>query len=97
MNRHKGGRPRRACAVRLCSSTWTTDRRLPPGGLPEPPGAHQAWDYLLEGGPDELISIRVFDSADEALASNETAGNWIRENVLEFMHDRSHGGQSLGC
>jgi hypothetical protein len=22
-----------------CSSTWTTDRRLPPAGLPEPPGA----------------------------------------------------------
>ena len=41
--------------------------------------------YLLEGGPDELISIRVFDSADEALASNETAANWLRENVLEFV------------
>jgi hypothetical protein len=41
--------------------------------------------YLLEGGPDKLISIRVFDSADEALASNEPAANWIRENVLEFV------------
>ena len=40
--------------------------------------------YLLEGGPDVLISIRVFDSADEALASNEIAANWIRNNVLEF-------------
>lgn len=41
--------------------------------------------YLLEGGPDVLISIRVFDSADEALASNETAANWMRDNVLEFV------------
>ena len=40
--------------------------------------------YLLDGGPDVLISIRVFDSADEALASNEIAANWIRNNVLEF-------------
>ena len=41
--------------------------------------------YLLEGGPDVLISIRVFDSADEALASNETAADWMRDNVLEFV------------
>ena len=41
--------------------------------------------YLLEGGPDVLISIRVFDSADEALASNEIAATWMRENVLEFV------------
>jgi heme-degrading monooxygenase HmoA len=40
--------------------------------------------YLLEGGPNVLISIRVFDSADEALSSNEIAANWIRNNVLEF-------------
>ena len=39
----------------------------------------------LEGGPDVLISIRVFDSADEALASNEIAATWMRENVLEFV------------
>ena len=32
-----------------------------------------------------LISIRVFDSADEALASNEIAATWMRENVLEFV------------
>jgi hypothetical protein len=42
-------------------------------------------DYLLEGGPDVLISVRVFDSADEALASNEIAATWMRENVLEFV------------
>jgi heme-degrading monooxygenase HmoA len=40
--------------------------------------------YLLDGGPDVLISIRVFDSADEAFASNETAADWMRDNVLEF-------------
>jgi hypothetical protein len=40
--------------------------------------------YLLDGGPDVLISIRLFDSADEALASNEIAATWIRNNVLEF-------------
>ena len=41
--------------------------------------------YLLEGGPDVLVSVRVFDSADEALASNEIAATWMRENVLEFV------------
>jgi heme-degrading monooxygenase HmoA len=40
--------------------------------------------YLLDGGPDVLITISMFDSADEALASNETAANWVRNNVLEF-------------
>jgi heme-degrading monooxygenase HmoA len=40
--------------------------------------------YLLDGGPDVLISIRIFDSADEAFASNETAANWMRNNFLEF-------------
>jgi hypothetical protein len=32
-----------------------------------------------------LISIRVFDNADEALASNEIAADWMRDNVLEFV------------
>ncbi|HXA24151.1 MAG TPA: hypothetical protein VNW90_17845 [Acetobacteraceae bacterium] len=41
--------------------------------------------YLLDGGQDVLISIRVFDSADEALASNEIAADWMRDNVLEFV------------
>jgi hypothetical protein len=31
-----------------------------------------------------LVSIRIFDSADQALASNELAAAWIRNNVLEF-------------
>jgi hypothetical protein len=50
--------------------------------LQEPPGFRGY--YLLDGGPDMLISIRVFDSADEALASNEIAADWMRNNVLEF-------------
>ena len=41
--------------------------------------------YMFESEPDVLVSIRVFDSADEALASNEVAAGWIRNNVLEFV------------
>jgi len=40
--------------------------------------------YLLDGGPDVLISISMFDSADEALASSTKAADWVRNNVLEF-------------
>jgi hypothetical protein len=40
---------------------------------------------LLDGSPDVLVSVRVFDSADAGLASNEIAANWIRDNVLEFV------------
>jgi len=40
--------------------------------------------YLLDGGPDVLITISIFDSAYEAFASNEKAANWVRNNVLEF-------------
>ena len=39
--------------------------------------------YLINGGPDVLITISVFDSADEAFASNERAADWVRNNVLE--------------
>lgn len=39
--------------------------------------------YLLDGGPDVLISISIFESADEALASNVTAADWVRDNILE--------------
>jgi hypothetical protein len=41
--------------------------------------------YLLDGGQDILISVRVFDSADQALASNEVAAEWMRDNVMEFV------------
>jgi heme-degrading monooxygenase HmoA len=40
--------------------------------------------YLLDGGPDVLITISMFDSVDEAVASNEKAANWTRNRVLEF-------------
>jgi hypothetical protein len=40
--------------------------------------------YLLDGRPDVLITISMFDSVDEAVASNEISGNWVRNNVLEF-------------
>jgi hypothetical protein len=40
--------------------------------------------YLLDGGPDVLITISMFDSADAALASNVSAADWVRNNVLEF-------------
>jgi heme-degrading monooxygenase HmoA len=40
--------------------------------------------YLLDGGPDVLITISRFDSADEAFASNEKAAAWVRNNVLEY-------------
>jgi hypothetical protein len=40
--------------------------------------------YLLDGGPDVLITISMFDNADEALVSNEKAADWVRNNVLEF-------------
>jgi heme-degrading monooxygenase HmoA len=40
--------------------------------------------YLLDGGPDVLITISMFDSADEAFVSNEISANWVRNNVLEF-------------
>ena len=40
--------------------------------------------YLLDGGPDVLITISIYDSADEAFASNEKASDWVRKNVAEF-------------
>jgi hypothetical protein len=40
--------------------------------------------YLFGGGPDEIVAISMFDSADEALVSNEKAADWVRNNVLEF-------------
>jgi hypothetical protein len=40
--------------------------------------------YLLDGGPDVIITISMFDSADEALVSNERASDWVRNHVMEF-------------
>jgi hypothetical protein len=41
--------------------------------------------YLLDGGPDVFITISIFDTFEEALASNEKAAAWIRNNVLELI------------
>ena len=40
--------------------------------------------YLLDGGPDVVIAISMFDSADEALVSNEKAADWVRNNVTKL-------------
>ena len=40
--------------------------------------------YLLDGGPDVIITVSMFDSADEALASNEKASDWVRNHAMEF-------------
>jgi hypothetical protein len=51
--------------------------------LRELPGFRQY--YLLDGGPDVLISVRVFDGESEAFVSNQTAAEWMRDNVMEFV------------
>jgi hypothetical protein len=60
-------------------------RRVKEGFVPLMRGM-QGWKgyYLLDGGPDVLITISIFDNADEALASNTIAADWVRDNVLEF-------------
>ena len=40
--------------------------------------------YLLDGGPDVIITISIFESAAEALVSNEKAADWVRNHVMEF-------------
>jgi heme-degrading monooxygenase HmoA len=40
--------------------------------------------YLLDGGPDVLITISMFDTVDEALESNAKSADWVRCHVLEF-------------
>lgn len=39
--------------------------------------------HLLESGPDVLVSITMYDNANEALASSEIAASWVRDNILE--------------
>ena len=39
--------------------------------------------YLVNGGQNVVIAMSVFETAEEALASNEVAADWIRNNVLE--------------
>ena len=38
--------------------------------------------YLVRDGQNILIAMSVFDTAAQALASNEMAANWVRNNVL---------------
>jgi heme-degrading monooxygenase HmoA len=40
--------------------------------------------HLLDGGPDILVSVTMFENAEEALASSEAAAEWVRDNVLEY-------------
>lgn len=40
--------------------------------------------YLLDGGPDVLITISMFDTIDEALEFNAKSADWVRNHVLEF-------------
>ena len=40
--------------------------------------------YLLDGGPDVVIAISMFDASDEALNSNVAAADWVRNNMLDL-------------
>jgi len=40
--------------------------------------------YLALGGQDSLITVSMFDSADQALLSNTRAADWVRNNVLQL-------------
>ena len=40
--------------------------------------------YLVSGAPDTLITIAMFDSADQAIESNLKWADWARNNVLEL-------------
>jgi heme-degrading monooxygenase HmoA len=40
--------------------------------------------YLLDGGRHVLITVSIFDGADEGFASNENAAHWVRHNFLEL-------------
>ena len=37
--------------------------------------------YLVKGGENVLIAMSVFETAEQALASNEIAADWVRNNV----------------
>ena len=39
--------------------------------------------YLVSGGQNVLIAMSVFETAEQALASNGIAADWVRNNVLE--------------
>ena len=39
--------------------------------------------YLINSGPEVLITVSVFETAEGALASNEIAADWVKTNVLD--------------
>ena len=39
--------------------------------------------HLVNGGQNVLIAMSVFETAEEALTSNEMAAAWVKDNVLE--------------
>jgi hypothetical protein len=42
------------------------------------------WIFPPPGETRSRGALLIFDSADDALAANERAGDWVRHNVLEF-------------
>jgi heme-degrading monooxygenase HmoA len=65
-------------------------RRVQEGFVPivrNMPG-FRGYYYLVNGGPEVLIAISVFDNADGALASNEQAADWVSKNVLDSATGR---------
>ena len=74
---------RRYKVRRGSTAEWT--KRVEDGFVPLMRGMEGFRGYYLAGsGPDVLITISMFDSADQALLSNERAADWVRNNVLEF-------------
>ena len=39
--------------------------------------------YLIKSGQNVLIAMSVFETAEQALASNEIAADWVTNNLLE--------------
>jgi Antibiotic biosynthesis monooxygenase len=39
--------------------------------------------YLVSGGQNVLVAMSVFETAEQAFASNEAAAAWVRNNLLE--------------
>ena len=61
-------------------------RRVQKGFGPTDEGLPRGY-YLINGGPDVLITIKRVRQRDEAFASNEKAADWVRNNVLEAQGD----------
>ncbi|MBL1377814.1 antibiotic biosynthesis monooxygenase [Zobellella iuensis] len=41
--------------------------------------------YALNAGNDVVVSFSLFDSADNAAASNRLAADWVRENIASLV------------